>query len=181
MPSAVDYKRNTWISDEKRVENGDPIRCARTIHASMGGPRGRVRLGAEKLLQLVPAGLQRQEALVYMALVHHWIFLQNPRKSQKTFCLWVITCQHCQTTRLQVIIKLKLLTLLFFNARNNHIFENIYGVQLKWKITGARSVPWKSEGQGRVSQGWLIWWLIIWVRAADCLTLLSNLTSGLWP
>ena len=36
-------------------------------------------------------------------------------------------------------------------------------------------MSWKSEGQGRVSQGLLIWRLIFWTRAADLLTLLSNL------
>ena len=49
---------------------------------------------------------------------------------------------------------------------------------MRMKTDGASSVSWKSEEQGRVSQGSLIWSLIIWTRAVTCdymtLILLKN-------
>ena len=50
----------------------------------------------------------------------------------------------------------------------------VYGVELKLKVMGTRSVSRKSERQGIVTQGLLIWSLIIWIRAANWLTPLSN-------
>ena len=53
------------------------------------------------------------------------------------------------------------------------------GSAIEIKSNRSRSVSWKSEGQGSVSQGSLIWCLIIWIRAADWLTFLTNLSSVL--
>ena len=58
-------------------------------------------------------------------------------------------------------------------------FEAI-GSVIEWKCNGARSVSWKSEGQERISQGLLIWWVIILICAADWLALMCNFSPDLW-
>ena len=52
---------------------------------------------------------------------------------------------------------------------------------MRMKTSGARSLSWKSGERGRISQGLLIWCLIIWICAADWLTRSPNqLLFGAW-
>ena len=60
-----------------------------------------------------------------------------------------------------------------------HLFTQRFYSRLKWKWYWNWSES-QSEEQGRISHGLLIRWFIIWIHAADRLTLLPNLRSGLW-
>ena len=60
---------------------------------------------------------------------------------------------------------------------HSHYFS--VGSEMRMKTSGCE-VSWKSGERGKVLQGLLIWWLNIWIRAANWLTRSLNLPSGLW-